>query len=127
MSLIVFVAVWAVSCVGMFYLIGTLPIAAAPEAVRRGIGPVLVILNTILLAALIISAFLFAVAELRISSLIVAAGMVFLFAPFVVQDLPLWLKDNKLGLIIMLSLTVAALATLYFAGAVSSVRELITI
>ncbi len=111
----------------MFYLIGTLPIAAAPETVQRGIGPALVIVNTILLAALVVSAFLFAVAELRVSSLIVAAGMVFLFAPFVVQDLPSWLKDNKLGLVLMLSLTISALATLYFAGAISSVRELITI
>jgi len=51
--------------------------------------------------------------------------MVFLFSPFVVQDLPRRLKDNQLGLVMVLALTVAALAGLYFAGAVPSVRGLV--
>lgn len=124
-ALIVFAAVWAVSCIGLFYMIGTLPLTAAPDAVRRGAGPLLVALNVAFLAVLLVSAFLFALAELRWTSLIIAGGMVFLFSPFVVQDLPGRLKDNQLGLVLVLALTVAALAALYFAGAVPSVRGLV--
>ncbi len=125
MSLIVFAGVWAVGCICAFYLIGIMPLAAAPVEVRSGLGPMLVFANVALVALLVVASFLFALAELRLTSLIVAGGMVFLFSPFIVQDLPQALKDNKLGLALMLMLTVSALAALYLAGAVSRVRAIL--
>ncbi len=123
MSLIVFVGAWAVSCIGAFYLIGIMPLAAAPGQVQRGLGPVLVFANVALIALLLVASLVFAMAELRWTSLIVAGGMVFLFSPFVVQDLPSALKDNKLGLAILLALTAGGLALLYMAGLIPIVRD----
>lgn len=122
-ALIVFAAVWAVGCAGLFYLIGILPLSAAPAEVRRGAGPVLVVTNVGLVGALLLLSLLFAFAELRWTSLVVAGGMVFLFSPFVIQDLPKSLKDSKIGLSIVLVLTVAGLVLLYYAGGLASARS----
>jgi len=126
MSLIVFAGAWAVSCVGAFYLIGIMPLAAAPGEVQRGFGPVLVFANVALVTVLVVATLVFAIAELRWTSLVVAGGMVFLFSPFIVQDLPSALKDNKLGLVIVLALTVGGLALLYMAGLIPIVRDIIS-
>lgn len=125
MSLIVFAGAWAVSCVGAFYLIGIMPLAAAPGDVQSGFGPVLVFANVALVTVLVVATLVFAIAELRWTSLVVAGGMVFLFSPFIVQDLPSALKDNKLGLVIVLALTVGGLALLYMAGLIPIVRDMI--
>lgn len=124
-ALIFFAGVWTVGCAGLFYLIGILPIGAAPAEVRRGAGSVLVVLNVALVSVLVVAALLFGLAELRWTSLVIAGGMVFLFAPFIIQDLPARLKDNKLGLSLLLVLTVSALVLLYLVGAVSSVRAIL--
>jgi len=123
-ALVVFVAVWAVGCAGLFYLIGILPLSAAPTNVRRGAGPMLVLANVGLVGALLLFSLLFAFSELRWTSLVVAGGMVFLFSPFVIQDLPRGLKDNKIGLSIVLVMTAAALVLLYLAGGVASVQSI---
>jgi hypothetical protein len=120
-ALVVFVAVWAVGCAGLFYLIGILPLSAAPTNVRRGAGPVLVLANVGLVGALLLFALLFAFSELRWTSLVVGGGMVFLFSPFIIQDLPEGLKDNKIGLSLVMLLTVVGLLVLYFSGGVASV------
>ncbi|RIA47664.1 hypothetical protein [Dichotomicrobium thermohalophilum] len=123
-ALIVFAAVWGVGCAGLFYLIGILPLSAAPAEVRRGAGPMLVLTSVGLVGALLVFSLLFAFAELRWTSLVVAGGMVFLFSPFVIQDLPEKLKDNKAGLSIVLVLTLAGLFLLYFVDGVASVRSM---
>jgi len=120
-ALVVFVAAWAVGCAGLFYLIGILPLKAAPAAVRRGAGPMLVITNVGLVGLLLVFSLLFAFAELRWTSLVVAGGMVFLFSPFIIQDLPEGLKDNKTGLSLVMLLTVVGLLVLYFSDGVASV------
>lgn len=123
MSLIVFAAAWGVGCVGVFYLVGLMPLSAAPGEVQRGIGPTLVLANVAFVALLVVSTLVFAIAELRWTSLVVAGGMVFLFSPFVVQDLPEVLKNNKLGLVIVLALTVAGIALLHVAGLTQIIRD----
>jgi len=115
MSLIAFAAAWAVGCTGLFYLIGILPMRAAPAEVRRGAGPMLVLVFSLL----------FAFSELRWTSLVVAGGLVFLFSPFVVQDIPDALKDNKIGLSLVLVLTVAGLLLLFLIDGMSSVRSML--
>lgn len=125
-ALIVFAAVWSVGCAGLFYLIGILPLNAAPREVRRGAGPVLVLTNVGMVGLLLLSALLFAFAELRWTSLVVAGGMILLFSPFIVQDLPDGLKDNKIGLLVVMILTFAGLLLLYFSGGIGSVWSMFT-
>jgi hypothetical protein len=124
-SLIVFAAAWGVACVGAFYLVGIMPLAAAPGAVQRGAGPLLVMVTCVLVVVLVASALVFAISELRWSSLVIAGGMVFLFAPFIVQDLPPALKDNKLGLVLVMVLSLGGLALLYASGLVPIMKGFI--
>ncbi len=122
-SLLVFAAAWGMGCVGTFYLVGVMPLAAAPREVQRGLGPILVIATAALVALLVVAALMFAIAELRWTSLVIAGGMVFLFSPFVVQDLTPALKNSKLGLAIVLALTIGAITLLYMAGLIQVVRD----
>lgn len=114
-ALLVFLAAWLVGCVGLIYLSGSLPLKAAPQAVRDGAGPILVWTNLLALIILAILCLSFAISHLRWTSLIVGGGFVFLFAPFIVQDLPARLKDTKAGLSLLLGCLLAAVALVYLA------------
>ena len=107
-ALLVFLIAWLASCVGFFFLSGTLPVKAAPPAVQTGLGPVLVWVNLATLVVLVVLTAWFAVGQLRWTSLVVGGGFVFLFAPFIVQDLPRALKDTQAGLVALLVCLLAA-------------------
>lgn len=124
-ALLVFVGAWGVACISGFFVSGSLPLSEAPAAMRAGSGPFLVSLNVGLLAALTVATLLFGLAELRWTSLIIAVGMVFLFAPFAVQDLPPLLKDTRLGMAATLLLVVAAFVGLYLFGALHTVGHMV--
>ncbi len=108
-QLLVFLPAWLIGCVGFFYLVGNLPVSAAPPPVQTGAGPALVWLNLVVVAALCVTTIVFALMTLRWTTLVVAGGMVFLFAPFIVQDLPRLLRDTRLGLAVLLGLASACL------------------
>lgn len=83
---------------------------AAPKDVQAGLGPLLVWLNAVVWAALMVAAIAYAISALHWTTIVVAGGFVFLFAPFVVQDLPDRLRDTRLGLNVLLCALAAALA-----------------
>ena len=122
-GLIVFGFTWLIACVGFFFVSGSLPVSAAPQPVQTGIGPVLVWLNLACVTFLAAGALIYAFLELRITSPIVLGGMIFLFAPFAVQDLPSQLKDSKLGLMILLAVHALAIAVLYASGALRRLSD----
>ena len=109
-ALFVFVPTWFTACVGLIYISGSLPLEAAPARVQTGLGSILIWLNILVLAALVVGSVYFAVSILKWTTLIVAGGFIFLFAPFVVQGLPDRMRDTPLGLIVLLCLAAAALA-----------------
>jgi len=109
-ALFVFVPAWFIGCVGMIYLSGNLPLQSAPKEVQAEFGPVLVWINVLVLIALVGAALAYAIAELEWTTIVVAGGFVFLFSPFVVQDLPDRMRDTQLGLSVLLCLSAAALA-----------------
>ena len=124
-ALIAFTVAWAISCLAGFFVSGSLPLSLAPKHMRQGSGPALVATNTVMLGALVIATLLFGAAELRWSSLVIAAGAVFLFAPAVIQELPASLKDTKLGHAVVLAAVGIAFAMLFMFGAHERVREFI--
>ncbi len=126
-DLLVFAPAWAIACVGFFYLSGSLPPSAAPSGVRSGIGPALVWLNLGVLIVLLALTAALAFTSLRWTSIIVTAGFIFLFAPFVVQDLPRPLKDTQLGLLLLLCLSVLGLALVAWAGDLGSAAQLLAV
>lgn len=115
-ALLVFLLAWLIGCVGFFFVSGHLPVRAAPETVQTGFGPALIWINLAILAGLLVLTFGFAISQLRWTSLIVGGGFVFLFAPFIVQDLPRGLKDTKSGLVALLVCLLAAVGLVYGAG-----------
>ena len=115
-ALLVFLVGWLTSCVGLFFLSGNLPVRAAPETVQAGFGPALIWINFTVLAVLLVLTFAFAIPQLRWTSVLVGGGFVFLFAPFIVQDLPRGLKDTKAGLLTLLACLLAAAGLVYGAG-----------
>lgn len=115
-GLIVALAAWLAGCVGFFFLAGNLPVKAAPKAVQTGIGPGLVWLNLAVFTVLAGLTGWYAVHELRWTSIVVGGGFVFLFAPFIVQDLPGRLKDTQAGLMVLLVLGGAAICLVKAAG-----------
>ena len=124
-ALIVFACAWTMCCVGLFYLSGALPLRAAPEALRRHAGPALVIANVMLFVVLTIATVLYGLSELRVSSVIVVSGLIFLFAPLLVQELPKPLKDTQLGLMIMMVLGSGSVALMSAFGGLAAARQLI--
>lgn len=104
---------WLVGCAGLLFVFGHLPLSAAPEAVRRGAGPVLVVAGLAVMAAVALSTVMLAADALRWTTSVVLGGFVFLFAPFAVQDLPASIKDSQRGLALVVVAGVGVLAALY--------------
>ncbi|MFT5507261.1 MAG: hypothetical protein ACI89J_000325 [Hyphomicrobiaceae bacterium] len=115
-ALLVFLVAWLAGCIGLIYLSGNLPLKAAPETARVGFGPALIWTNLAVLVVLTVLSLGFAVSQLRWTSLIVGGGGVFLFAPFIVQDLPRSLKDTQVGLAVLLGCLLAAVMLVYIAS-----------
>jgi hypothetical protein len=115
-GLVVFAIAWLTGCVGFVYLSGTLPLRAAPSAVQSGFGPMLVWINVAVFLSLVVLTLVFAIDALRWTSLVVAGGFIFLFAPFIVQDLPKALKDTQAGLLVLLVVGLLAGALVYVMG-----------
>ncbi len=101
-ALLVFAVAWLICCAGFFYLSAMFPLSAAPLRLRSGAGSFLIVLDAALLVVLFALTLLFSYRELRWSSMIVAGGVIFLFAPFVTQDVPDRLKNRKTGLLLLL-------------------------
>ena len=115
-ALLVFLAAWLAGCVGFFFLSGSLPLRAAPQNIQVGVGPLLVWVNMAVLVGLVVLTAVFAVGQLRWTSLVVGGGFVFLFAPFIVQDLPRDWKDTQKGLVALLVCLLAAAVLVYRAS-----------
>ena len=124
-ALLIFAAAWAACCIGAIHLAGMLPLASAPASVRSPGGTILVLLNGFLLMTVAALTVTFSYRELRWSSAVVVGGAIFLFAPFVVQDLPETIRDGKAGLVLLVFVLTLALALLFLGGAPSGIIALV--
>jgi len=116
-ALVVFSIAWTLGCIGALYVAGFLPLAAAPVAAQQGIGFWLVLLNVAIAVILIAVTLLYGINELRWTSLVIAGGLIFLFAPPAATELPKALQDTRVGLAIAAILMTAGLVILASAGA----------
>ena len=111
-SLLWFAAFATVCTVALLGLAGMFPLRSRPEGATSGMVTLLVFGNAVLLAALMLGTGLYGYAELRLSTLIVVAGLVVLFAPGLFEVWPPSLRDGSPGLVILVGVQVLALATL---------------
>jgi hypothetical protein len=112
-SLLWFAAFATICTVAFLIVAGMFPLSAGPGAGGSSVPTLLAIGNAVLLAALLMGTGLYGYAELRWSTLIIAAGLVVLFAPALFEIWPSSLRDGSTGLIVLVGvqmLTLAALA-----------------
>lgn len=114
-ALLAFAALWAATCLGFLVLSGMYP--ERPETARGPGAGLLVALNTALWLALAAATLAFGFASLRVTSIIVVAGFVFLFAPVPFELLPERWRDTRAALAALVGFQGAALAAwLAFSG-----------
>lgn len=106
-----FVLLWSICCFGFFQLAGMYPLGRGPD--RAGISTILVLANTALWLVLLVATLRFAVGELRWTTIVIMAGVLFLFVPELFQALPRRFRDGRQGL--TLSACAFALALLLLA------------
>jgi hypothetical protein len=88
------------------------PLRSRPNSAKSAAATLLVAGNALLLAALVLGTGLYGYAELRMSTLIVVAGLVVLFAPGLFEAWPSSLRDSRIGLVVLVGIQVLALAAL---------------
>jgi hypothetical protein len=104
---------WLVGCAGLLFLFGHLPLSAAPAPMKRGVGPALIVAGLAVMAGVLMATVLMAADALRWTTSIVLGGFVFLFAPFLVQDLPASIKETQGGLALVVAAGALVLAAMY--------------
>ncbi|MBY0381886.1 MAG: hypothetical protein K2W78_08220 [Xanthobacteraceae bacterium] len=106
-----FVPLWSVCCLGFFHLAGMYPISHRSEG-----GPeksvALVLGNTLLWLVLLAGTIVFAYTELRWTTAVVVAGILFLFIPEAFQAMPVRWRDSRAGMAVAGGVMICAIAIL---------------
>lgn len=105
----------SVASVGFFVLSGAFPLAARPD-LQRPPGRLLAWGGAVALLALIAVALAYGVDHLRWTSLVIVAGLAFLFAPALVEVWPAASRDGELGLFLTGAACGLTAILLHFAG-----------
>jgi hypothetical protein len=107
-----------VACVALLVLAGAFPLASRPDLAGSPAGTALALGNAALLAVLIVGTAWFGLSHLRWTSLVIAGGSVFLFAPGLFQLWPERWRDGRVGLALLFCALGASIAALQLAGGV---------
>jgi hypothetical protein len=105
-----FVLLWGICCLGFLQLAGMYPIRRSEARDRT----LLVFCNSALWLALVAGTLAFAWTELRWTTIVVTAGIVFLFTPALFQAMPDRLRNGSAGMVIGCVAIAAALGLLAF-------------
>jgi len=109
-----FTLLWSVCCLGFLQIAGMYPIRR--RGGERPQNPALLVLGTTALwLALLAGTLMFAYSELRWTTIVVVAGILFLFIPDLFQAIPTRWRDGRAGMAIagcVLALALGLLACL---------------
>jgi hypothetical protein len=111
-SLLWFAAFATVCTLAFLVVAGMFPLRARPDSVKSAAATLLVTGNALLLAALLLGTGFYGYVELRLSTLIVVAGLVVLFVPGLFEAWPSSLRDGSTGLVVLVGIQMLALAAL---------------
>ena len=111
-SLLWFAGFATICTVAFLVVAGMFPLRSRPRAARSNAATMLVVGNGVLLFALLVGTGIYGFTELRWSTLIVATGLVVLFAPGLFEIWPASLRDGRKGLIVLVGVQIFALAAL---------------
>ena len=107
-----FALLWSICCLAFFQLAGMYPLRTA--SARSSV--LLVLGDTALWLVLLAGTLVFAWAELRWTSIVVVAGILFLFIPELFQAIPGRFRDGRAGLVAAGLVLIAALGVLFCVG-----------
>ena len=107
-----------VACVGFLVLAGAFPLASRPDLAGSPAGTALAIGDAILLVVLVAGTAWFGWSHLRWTSLVIAGGSVFLFAPGLLHLWPERWRDGHAGLALLFCLLGGSIAALQIVGGV---------
>jgi hypothetical protein len=110
-----FALLWSICCLGFFQLAGMYPLGNRTEG-RSATSPAFVLGGTLLWAILLIGTCAFAFLELRWTSSVIVAGILFLFLPELFQSIPERWRESSAGLTATGLVLVLALALLMKVG-----------
>ena len=111
-SLLWFAAFATVCTLAFLVVAGMFPLRARPDSVKSAAATLLVTGNALLLAALLLGTGFYGYVELRLSTLIVVAGLVVLFVPGLFEAWPSSLRDGSTGLVVLVGIQMLTLAVL---------------
>jgi hypothetical protein len=104
-----------VACVAFLVLAGAFPLASRPDLARSPVGTALALGNVLLLVVLVAGTAWFGISHLRWTSLVIAGGSVFLFAPGLFHLWPERWRDGRAGLVLLLCLLGGSITALRLA------------
>ena len=105
-----------VACVAFLVLAGAFPLASRPDLAGSPAGTALAVGDALLLAVLAAGTAWFGFSHLRWTSLVIAGGSVFLFAPGLFQLWPERWRDGRAGLALLFCLLGGSIAALRLAA-----------
>ena len=108
-----FALLWSVCCLGFLQLAGMYPLRAMDEGEKT---IPLALGNTVLWVALLAGTLAFAYAELRWTTVVVVAGLLFLFIPELFQAIPARFREGRVGMAVVGLVLIAALGVLACIG-----------
>jgi hypothetical protein len=117
LSLIWFALFASVGGVALLVVAGMFPLSARADEAKSATTTLLVLGNVVLLAALLVGTGLYGYAHLRWTTLVVVSGLIFLFAPALIEDWPWRLRSAAAQLMVLVGVQALMLATLVKVGA----------
>jgi hypothetical protein len=94
-----FALLWSVCCLGFLQVAGMYPLRGEVEGGARN-SVLLVLGHTALWLVLLAGTLLFASLQLRWTTIVVVAGLLFLFIPELFQAIPMRFRDGRAGIAI---------------------------
>jgi len=116
LSLIWFAVLASVGGVALLVVAGMFPLGSRPDAPKSVVTTLLILGNVVLLIALLVGTGLYGYSQLRGSTLIVISGLIFLFAPALLEEWRWPLRNAKAEMLVLVGVQVLALATLAKVG-----------
>lgn len=101
-----------VACVAFLVLAGAFPLSSRPDLAGSPAGTALALGNAVLLVVLVGATAWYGLSHLRWTSLVIAGGSVFLFAPGLFHLWPERWRDGRAGLAVLSCVLVGSIAAL---------------
>jgi hypothetical protein len=116
LSLIWFALFASVGGVALLVVAGMFPLNSRPDEAKSATTTLLVLGNVVLLAALLIGTGRYGYAQLRWTTLVVVSGLIFLFAPALIEKWPWRLRSATIQMMVLVGIQALTLVTLVKVG-----------